>query len=51
MHIQFLGAIQEVTGSKYLIQGKAAGIGPIGLTALELAQRLAKEIRCLINQS
>ncbi len=26
MHIQFLGASQEVTGSKYLIQGKAAGI-------------------------
>ena len=28
-----------------------SGIGvPIGLTALELAQRLAEEIRCLINQ-
>jgi hypothetical protein len=26
MHIQFLGASQEVTGSKYLIRGKAAGI-------------------------
>ena len=26
MHIQFLGASQEVTGSKYLIRGKAAGL-------------------------
>jgi metallo-beta-lactamase family protein len=26
MHIQFLGAGQEVTGSKYLIRGKACGI-------------------------
>ena len=26
MHIQFLGAGQEVTGSKYLIRGKACGV-------------------------
>ena len=29
----------------------SAGIGPIGLTALELAQRLAEEIRSSINQT
>ena len=28
-----------------------AGAGPIGLTALELAQRLAEEIRSSINQT
>jgi metallo-beta-lactamase family protein len=27
MHIQFLGASQEVTGSKYLIRGKLDGVG------------------------
>jgi len=27
------------------------GIGPIGLTALELAQRFAEEIRSSINQT
>ena len=29
----------------------SAGIGPIGLTALELAQRLVEEIRSSINQT